>query len=452
MPDSQTRWRRPNDFRTTQAGSGTGDEHAAIEQGEFACAPSWHIRFGRFCVATVSRRTLCGPVEGTPATGVCRLRKSTEHANGHASILVTQKTNGYGPTPGGFHLSEWRTRRGLTVAGLAMRSGLPERLIEDLEAGRDWVDQRRVLSALATSLRVDPAELTGQPYVPGGPDHSTVHALGWHARQHLARSLSENDAAEGAGRERVAALVDGLQAADDAGDLVSAALKVPGLLELAGPSHLGDADREVAALRATAHVAVSGLLRRLGYRDLAWSVLARACPPPEARPAVLAEEVRLLLDMGQAELAVAQAARAEADVLLPLAIAHATLGHKTESERLLASAREKAVGLRQRSQVASAEAFAAAEWGAYGHVLDRAVGAACLPAGGRSALLVLTASARARLGQYEAAVEDLAAAESLAPLHTRLDPLARELVSVLPSRAQRHTEVLGAMAVRFGMK
>ncbi|MFE5859667.1 helix-turn-helix domain-containing protein [Streptomyces virginiae] len=354
------------------------------------------------------------------------------------------------PTPGGRYLSEWRIRRGLTVAGLAMRSGLPEQLIADLETGREWVDQRRMLSAFATGLRLDPAELTGQPYKPCGSDHSTVHSLGWYARRHLARSLSADSAIREADREQLAVLVDGLQASDDAGDLVSAALKVPELLELAGSPQPGD------AVRAAAHVSVGRLLRRLGYRDLAWGMLTQACPPVEARPVVLGEEIRLLLDMGQAELAIARSAQGEADipaeVLLPLAVAHATLGQEAESERLLASAHEKAVDVQQRSQAASAGAFAAAERGAYHNVLDRAAGAVCLPAGDRSSLLVLTASARARLGLYGAAAEELAAAESIAPLHTRLDPLARELVGVIPVRAQEYAAVLDAMAARFGMR
>ncbi|MFD4241463.1 helix-turn-helix domain-containing protein [Streptomyces sp. NPDC058525] len=369
---------------------------------------------------------------------------------------MTQETSGADPTPVGRYLSEWRMRRGLTVAGLAVRSGLPEQLIVDLETGREWVDQRRILGAFATGLRLDPTELTGQPYMPCGSDHSTVHSLGWYARRYLVRSLSADSAIRAADREQLAVLVDGLQASDDAGDLVSAALKVPELLELAGSPQSGDADRGTDALRAAAHVSVGRLLRRLGYRDLAWGVLTQACPPVEARPSVLGEEIRLLLDLGQAELAIARSAQGEADtpaeVLLPLAVAHATLGHEAESERLLASAYEKAVDVQQRSQAASAGAFAAAERGAYHHVLDRAAGAVCLPAGDRSALLVLTASARARLGLYGAAAEDLAAAESIAPLHTRLDPLARELVSVIPVRAQEHAAALDAMAARFGMR
>ncbi len=342
------------------------------------------------------------------------------------------------------------------MADLAARADVPSQLIEDLEAGEEWVDRGRVLSSLAVGLRLDPAELTGQPYMPYGPGHSTVHSLGWYARRHLARMLSADGNGGEADEVRLAELTDGVRVADDDGELASAAQMVPALLELIGSPLPGDADHRIAALRAAAHVAVSRLLRRLGYRDLAWNLLSHACPPPEVRPAVLEEEVWLLLDMGQAELAVARARRESADVpakvLLPLAVAHATLGREAESERLLASAQEKANSARQRSQVASAGAFAAAEVGAYDDVLGRATGAACLPAGDHSALLVLTASARTRLGQYGAAVEDLAAAESLAPLHTRLNPLTRELVSVLPALAQEQAEALGEIAARLSVK
>ncbi|MFE9258597.1 helix-turn-helix domain-containing protein [Streptomyces sp. NPDC006879] len=369
---------------------------------------------------------------------------------------MTQEIDVAGLTPGGRRLCEWRIRRGLTVASMATRSGLPEQLIGELEAGRDWVDQRRILSALASGLRLDPAELTGQPYMPSGSDHSAVHSLVWHARRHLARALSVDSALGEADPERLAVLVDGLQASDDAGDLATAALTVPRLLELAGSPQAGDAHHGAATLRATAHVYVGRLLRRLGYWDLAWSMLRQAGPPAEVRPVVLGEEVRLLLDMGQAELAISRVARGEidvpAEVLLPLAVAHATLGQEEESDRLLASAHEKAIDAHQQSQAAAAGAFVAAERGGYDSVLERAASAVCLPAGDRSALLVLTSSARARLGLYGAASEDLVAAETIAPLHTRLDPLARELVSVLLVRARVHAEVLGAMAVRFGLR
>ncbi|MFB7999731.1 helix-turn-helix domain-containing protein [Streptomyces sp. NPDC056002] len=368
---------------------------------------------------------------------------------------MTQETDGNGPSPVGRHLSEWRVRRGLAVAGLATRSSLSEELIEGLEAGRDWADRRRVLNSLAAGLRLDLVELTGQPYLPYGIDHSTVHSLGWHARRYLARVLSASGAVREADQGQLAALVAEVRADDDDGDLTSAALKVPGLLELIGPPPPAG-NGCGSALRTAAHVSVSRFLRLLGYRDLAWGVLSQARPTADDVSAVLGEEVRLLLDMGQAELAVARAARAEVDspaeVVLPLALARAALGDEVESERLLATAQGKAATSQQRSQVASAGAFAAAERGAHDRVLDRAAGATCLPAGDRSALLVLTASAHARLGRYAAATEDLLAAESVASVHARLDPLARELVHVLRSRPQEHAEALGSLAGRFGMK
>ncbi|MFK0142655.1 helix-turn-helix domain-containing protein [Streptomyces murinus] len=378
-----------------------------------------------------------------------------EPATSYASTLVTQEMDGNGLSPVGRHLSQWRIRRGLAVASLATRSGLPEKLIEDLEAGRDWADRRHVLSALAAGLRLDPVELTGQPYVPYGKEHSAVHSLGWHARRYLARVLVAGSAAGEADQGQLGALVAELRAADDEGDLTSAALKVPGVLELIGPPPAGTG-RGTAVLRTAAHVSVSRFLRMLGYRDLAWGVLSQARPAADDVSAVLGEEVRLLLDMGQAELAVARAARAEVDspaeVVLPLALARAALGDEVESERLLAIAQRTAATSQQRSQVASAGAFAAAERGAHDRVLDRAAGATCLSAGDRSALLVLTASAHARLGRYAAATEDLLAAESAASMHARLDPLARELVHVLRSRPQEHSEALGSLAGRFGMK
>ncbi len=342
------------------------------------------------------------------------------------------------------------------MAELAAHSSLPAQLIESLESGRDWVDQRRVLSTLAASLRLDPAELTSQPYTPCGADHATVHATAWHVRRHLARLLAGEMGHVHTDTEQLAALVEAIRTADDGGDLVSAASAVPRLLELIGsPVHQPGNDVG-ASLSSAAYTAVARLLRRIGYRDLAWSVLHQVRPPGEDLMLAMVEEVRLLMDMGKPGLAVTRAADTDAalpfEVLLPLSLAHASLGQGAESERLLEAAEAMVLGPDEASAVASARAFAAAERGAFDQVLDYAVEAARLPAGDRAGLLVLTASARARLEHFEEAVTDLVTAESVAPLHTRLEPLARELVSVLSSRAGNHADIVGGIAARCGMK
>ncbi|MFE3629483.1 helix-turn-helix domain-containing protein [Streptomyces goshikiensis] len=362
---------------------------------------------------------------------------------------------GAAPSPIGRHLAEWRIRRGLTTANLATCSGLTERLIGELESGKTWVDQRGVLSALSSGLRLDPAELTGQPYAPHAPDHSFVHSLGWHARRYLARVVS-GDGNDGGQPDQgpLAALLAGVLAAEADGDLVSAGWKVRTLLELVAGSQPWSGNHGDAALGPAVYAAVARFLRRIGYRDLAWGVLTQAHAHVEGHPAaVLEEEIHLLLDMGQAELAVVRAARAEpnvrAQVRLPLAVAHATMGREEESERLLAAAQESGAS---PQQVAFAGAFAAVERGAYDQALIRAAGAGGLSAGDRSALLVITASARARLAQYGAAARDLMAAESAAPLPTRLDPVAREVASILHSSSGEHVHVLGDVAARFGLE
>ncbi len=366
------------------------------------------------------------------------------------STLVTQETNG--PAPIGRHLAEWRIRRGLTASRLAARCGLPEQSITDLESGRDWVDRRRVVNSLAAGLRLDPIELTGQPYLPYGASHAVVHATAWHVRRHLARVV-----AGGAGMqdpvhaEEVAALVAAVRSADEGGDLHSAADGLPRLLEMTA-SPVTD-----ASLRSEASVAAARLLRRLGYRDLAYSVLHRARPPGGApTPLEMAEEVWLLLDMGRPALAVSRAPGPEAvlpvDVLLPLALAHACLGQWVHSARLLERAQTIAHAPKEVSAVASARAFAEAERGAFEQVLAHAGEAGYLPPGERAGLFLLTASARARLGRVGEAVTDLVTAESVAPLHTRLNPLARELVHVLSSCPGVHGDGPKEMAARFGMK
>ncbi|MEU0741174.1 helix-turn-helix transcriptional regulator [Streptomyces sp. NPDC006134] len=449
QPSPPMYWEGPPPRGTTPCRSRVGGPKVAAWLTRFIHASTWHIRFGWFRVATVSSRSPCGPVEGTdPRPAFCRPRMST---------LVTQEMNGAGPAPIGRHLAEWRTRRNLTVADLARRSGLPEQLIASLESGTDWVDRRHVLNSLATGLRLDPAELTSQPYTPCGADHATVHATAWHVRRHLTRLFAGELAQDHvrADTEQLAGLLEAVRTADDGGDLVTAASEVPRLLELIGPLVQHPGDNEGAALRSAGYTAVARLLRRIGYRDLAWSALHQARPAEEGFTLVMVEEVRLLLDMGQPAIAVTRAVGTGAalpfEVLLPLSLAHACLGQEAQSERLLEAAEEMVPGPEEASAVASARAFAAAERGAFDQVLGHALDADRLPASDRAGLLVLTASARARLHRFAEAVTDLATAESVAPLHTRLNPLARELVSVLSSRAENHADVVGGIAARCGM-
>jgi hypothetical protein len=178
--------------------------------------------------------------------------------------------------------------------------------------------------------------------------------------------------------------------------------------------------------------------------------------------AVLVEEVRLLIDLGLPEYALARAARAEsaagsdAAALPPLvAFAHAMAGRREVSERVLDAAEERAEDSTALAAVTAARVAVAVENGAVDEAADHArlVAADALSPAERVRLLVAAATADARRGAAGQAATRLREAEELAPLRLRLDPFARELLSVLPARTgdRAAAGVLGQIAGRAGL-
>jgi len=365
-----------------------------------------------------------------------------------------------GGSPIGGHLALWRARRAVSVEELAARTGIFPGRLADLEGGRDWVDRRSELAVLAGALRLDAGELTGQPYSPAGDDHATVRAVAFRLRRELAET---GPARPGGSVEELDARTARVLAAEAAGDEHVLALALPGLIRL------GDAVAEAAPavsrqwaaeLRVRGHVAAAGLLRRVGYRDLAWTLLHRARPGGPEPVSVLAEEARLLIDMGMPEFALARTERAREaggapDLPLLEALANAAAGRREVAERLLRQALGLARDARARSAVTAAYVVVAAEAGAADEVVDhaRAADLDALEAAGRARLLVTAASAHARLGQEAAAAGLLVQAEAEAPLRVRLAPFARELLAVLPSRVDpAAAEEVRRIAERAGMR
>ncbi|MFD9434159.1 hypothetical protein [Streptomyces sp. NPDC060002] len=168
-----------------------------------------------------------------------------------------------------------------------------------LETGREWVDRRGRLAALAAALRLDVADLTGQPYPPLGQEHAAVRAVAFHLRRSLVRR--QPDTAPGVLLEELAERTRAAARADSAGDEHHLALALPELIEAADralAAAAGPGREEAVRLRVDAHVLAAGLLRRLGYKDLAWMLLHRARPGTREPLPVLVEEVRLLNDFG----------------------------------------------------------------------------------------------------------------------------------------------------------
>ncbi|WP_242640616.1 helix-turn-helix domain-containing protein [Streptomyces kasugaensis] len=355
--------------------------------------------------------------------------------------------------PIGARLAAWRLRRGLTREDLASGTGLPFDYVAALETGDEWVDRRGRLAALAAALRLDVADLTGQPYPPRGEEHAVVRAVAFQLRRRVAR-LHPNSAA-GLTLEELAKQTRAAAQADAVGDEHALALALPELIEAADQAvvtapALGRT--EAVRLRVQVHVLGAGLLRRLGYKDLAWMLLHDARRGTREPLPVLVEEVRLLIDLGLPEYALARAERAEdagAGWELPVlaALAQAMAGRRRHAEQLLAEAAGRATDARESAMVVAARAAVAAEYGdaeeAAMHA--RASELTVLDGAQRSRLLMVAAAAEARQDSADQAAARLVEADTAAPLRLRLDPFARELVAAL---AARTTDTVQVAAVR----
>ncbi|WP_432046006.1 helix-turn-helix domain-containing protein [Streptomyces asiaticus] len=382
--------------------------------------------------------------------------------SGHESELVMRELDeptGGGPI--GARLATWRRRRGLTPDELASRTGLELDYVTELEAGRDWMDRRGRLAALAAALRLDIADLTGQPYTPRGEDHAAVRATAFHLRRSLHRhypgSAPRTVLEDLAERSRTAAQADG------AGDECRLALALPELIEATDRAVViasSASEREEAnRLRVQAHLLGSGLLRRLGYKDLAWVLLHTARPGTREPLPVLVEEVRLLIDLGLPELALTRAARAgDADTGWELsalgAVAQAMAGRRLEAEEFLATATERAADTQESALVFAARATVAVEFGDFAEAADHARAAAQAGLGGahRSSLLITAAAAEARQGRSDQAAIHLVEADAEAPLRLRLAPFARDLVVALTNRTTTQAKAIRDLAERAGLR
>lgn len=311
------------------------------------------------------------------------------------------------PGPIGAVVRRIRTGQQVTVDELALRADLGVADVRDLEGGRGWVTSYGSLVQLAEALGVSPVELSGRPVTPGGQAETDLLGTAFFVRRLLAEA--PNRAVED--HERA---VDRLLQADLDGD--ESALST----ELLACMSAGCAEPAVYAAGA-------GLLRRLGFVDLAWLMLHRACAPEHR--AVLAEEARLLLELGQPEAALARAGRVTfTESLILQATAHAFLRNGSAARAALRAAAQRAESPETACRVGAARASVALELGLPDEALDhfgRAAGGR-LPRAERYELLVVAARAHALVDRPSDAAELLDQAHGYAPLRLAFDPLARE--------------------------
>ncbi|MEU5930602.1 helix-turn-helix domain-containing protein [Streptomyces antimycoticus] len=382
--------------------------------------------------------------------------------SGHESELVMREVDE--PTGGGSigaRLATWRRRRGLAPDELASRTGLELDYVTELEAGRDWMDRRGRLAALAAGLRLDIADLTGQPYTPRGEDHAAVRATAFHLRRCLHRHYP--DTAPRMVLEDLAERSRAATQADAAGDESRLALALPELIEATDRAVViassASEQEEANRLRVQAHLLSSGLLRRLGYKDLAWVLLHRARPGTREPLPVLVEEVRLLIDLGLPEHALTRAARTgDSDTGWELsalsAVAQAMAGRRLEAEKFLATASARAADARESALVFAARAAVAVEFGDAAEAADHARAADQAGLGGahRSSLLITAAAAEARQGRSDQAAVHLVEADAEAPLRLRLAPFARDLIVALTNRTTTQADAMRDLAERAGLR
>jgi len=206
--------------------------------------------------------------------------------------------------PIGERVGTWRRQRSLAAVELASAFGGDVRFLDAVEAGAEWVDRRSALFGWAEALRLDPMELTGQPYPPVSADHAVVQALAYRLRRLLAGFESAEMADAPTEVEGLVARAGKITMAERRGDELLLARELPRAVgELDEIPHgLSDAAAQrLERVRVEVHVTAANLMRRLGYPDLAWLLLHRAAPGQSRSGDILTAEVRLLLDLGWPE-------------------------------------------------------------------------------------------------------------------------------------------------------
>lgn len=383
----------------------------------------------------------------------------------------------------GARVRVWRRRRGLSQAAVAGLAGLSQGYVSQIEAGIRGVERRSTLVALAGALDVSVADLLGQSTDPADPMRIKASEAVASIRVALVQLEAGAIDAPTRGPDEMAAAVEHAMHLRQTSDYLTLAPMLPGLL-LDAASYPG-----TDALVRIAYEA-SVTLRNLGYRDLSW---------PAARVAVTAsrdledpawigaadfifslslpiEASRVARSVGENSLVQLQAAAADPNarqmlgqVHLSAAFASAVGRHEQTAAAHLAEADREAASLGEPDDAGFNLSFFGptninlwkmsifTELGEYEKVLElaRQVSVAGIPVANRRQSYHMSlgrALAHSGARDKEAMVE-LAKAERVAPAPFRLNPITRDLVSTMITRAQRKAvaEDLAAMARRLGI-
>lgn len=382
----------------------------------------------------------------------------------------------------GARVRVWRRRRGLSQAILAGLAGLSQGYISQIEAGIRGVERRSTLVAIAAALDVSVADLLGLSSDPTDP----VRVRASEAVAAIRLAIVQLEAGEidepKRGPEELDAAIEQMIQLRQASDHLALAPLLPGLLrDAAGDRH---------ALIRVAYTA-SACLRALGYRDLARPAAKIAVDTAQAvgDPAwcgaadfgyVLALPVEAAFVANKvSERSLISLQHAAADlgarqmlgqIHLSAALANAVgqkpdvaKAHLDEAEREATSLGEPADGLGFNQcffgprNVHLWKMSISTELGEYDRVIKMAEGMKVdgIPVANRrqSYFLDLGRSLAHSGKRDKEALVALARAERAAPAPFRLNPITRDVVSTMITRAQRRAvaEDLASMASRLGI-
>jgi transcriptional regulator with XRE-family HTH domain len=180
--------------------------------------------------------------------------------------------------PIGERIAIYRNRRGLSQVVLAGLVGRSESWLSQVERGVRGVDRMSVIIEIARALRIDVAELVGQPFSLGPADGAHDYAKAAAIRSALTdlRSLGraeDHDRAEPSDLDALERAVTGLQDTYQAARYSVAGDMVPTLVRRARyavAATTGDGHRRALTLLATVYAASAALLSRVGETSLAW--------------------------------------------------------------------------------------------------------------------------------------------------------------------------------------
>ncbi|MBO3741936.1 helix-turn-helix domain-containing protein [Actinoplanes flavus] len=383
----------------------------------------------------------------------------------------------------GARVRVWRRRRKMTQAVLAGLAGISQAHLSNIERGERAVESRSRLVALARALDVSVADLLGQSSDPTDP----VRVRASEAVAGIRVALVALDAGEieppTRGPKEMVAAVEHAMRLRQRSDYLTLAPLLPGLLNDAAAYPGTDALTRIA-------YEASVCLRNLGYRDLSWPAAKIAvaasrelgdpawmgaadfvytlCLPLEAATSARRIGERSLVDLQRAA-ADPRARQMLGQVHLSAALASAVARRPLDVQAHLSEAEREAATLGDPDgtgfnlsyfgprNIAIWKMSILTELGQYGQALELAenLHVEDVPVANRRQSYHLTRGrALAHDGRADKlALISLAQAERAAPASFRLNPLTRDIVATMITRAKRRAvaEDLVAMAERLGI-